>query len=94
MQSGPSFGDLRKPRQRIPRKKQKHKEPIMNKLPTQFLNKKQALEKYQFLTENILKNLIFKNRGGFRDKVVRKLGRLNLYDEEALLRFISGSTNA
>ena len=64
----------------------------MNELTKQYLTKKQTLHKYQFLTENMLKNLLFKNIGGFRNSVVRKLGRRILLDEEALLLFISNST--
>jgi hypothetical protein len=54
-----------------------------------FLTPKEAAEKYPFLTTNRLKNLLAKDSKGFREKVVRKLGRLNLIDEEALLVFIS-----
>jgi hypothetical protein len=49
------------------------------------------LEKYRFLSANMLKNLLFKNTDGFRNKVVRKLGRRVLLDEEAFLLFISSS---
>jgi hypothetical protein len=54
-----------------------------------FLTQRQAIEKYSFLTKNRLKNLLAKNALGFREKVIRKLGRLNLIDEDALLFFIS-----
>jgi hypothetical protein len=63
----------------------------MNTLPTQYLTKKQAIEKYPFLSENMLKNLLFKNIGFFRDKVVKKIGRRIILDEVALLLFLSGS---
>ena len=63
----------------------------MNNLPTQYLTKKQAIEKYPFLSENMLKNLLFKNIGCFRDKVVKKIGRRIILDEVALLLFLSGS---
>ncbi|MEI8124531.1 MAG: hypothetical protein WCG42_02105 [Parachlamydiaceae bacterium] len=63
----------------------------MNELSQQYLTKKQAVEKYAFLTENMLKNLLFKNLGGFRDKVARKIGRRIVLDEKALLTFISES---
>ena len=63
----------------------------MNELPTQYLDKRQALQKYQFLTENMLKNLLFKDIGGFRSKVVRKVGRRIFLDEIALLRFLADS---
>jgi hypothetical protein len=56
-----------------------------------YLTKKQAIEKYPFLTENMLKNILFKNIGGFRSKVVRKIGRRIILDEIELLKFISQS---
>lgn len=63
----------------------------MNTFPSQYLTRKQALEKYLFLTPNMLKNLLFKDIGGFRGKVVRKLGRRLLLDEEAMLSFFANS---
>ena len=63
----------------------------MNELPTQYLDKKQALQKYTFLTANMLKNFLFKDIGGFRSKVVRKVGRRIFLDEIALLRFLADS---
>lgn len=59
--------------------------------PTKYLRPKEACSKYSFLTQNTLKNLMFKNTGGFREKVVRKLGRKILINEEALLRFLEES---
>lgn len=56
-----------------------------------YLTKKQAIQRYPFLTENVLKNLLFKNIGGFRDRVVRRLGRKVLLNEEALLMFLDES---
>jgi hypothetical protein len=56
-----------------------------------YLTKKQAIEKYSFLSENMLKNLLFKNFGDFRGKVVRRLGKRILLDEQALLQFIAES---
>lgn len=63
----------------------------MNELTKTYLTKKQACAKYPFLTENMLKNILFKDVGGFRGKVVRKLGRRIILDESALLLFISES---
>lgn len=63
----------------------------MNELPKQYLTKKQACQKYPFLTENMLKNILFKDIGGFRSKVIIKLGRRILLDEEALLLFLYNS---
>lgn len=64
---------------------------MSSQLVTTYLSKKQACSKYNFLTENVLKNLLFKNTGGFRDKVARKLGRKILLNEEALLKFLEES---
>ena len=61
----------------------------MNELPNQYLTKKQACQKYPFLTENMLKNLLFKDINGFRAAVVCKLGARILLDERALLVFIA-----
>lgn len=63
----------------------------MNNLPTQYLDKKGAIRKYPFLTENMLKNFLFKDIGGFRSKVARKVGRRIFLDELALLRFLADS---
>lgn len=64
---------------------------MMNELPTQYLDKKQVIEKYPFFTANMLKNLLFKNPGEFRTKVVRKIGRRVILDEQALLRYLADS---
>jgi hypothetical protein len=66
----------------------------MHELPHKYLTTEQVLQKYSFLTANMLKNLLFKNIGGFRSKVVRKIGRRNIIDEEALLRFLYESKEA
>lgn len=63
----------------------------MTELPQKYLTKRQACEKYPFLTENMLKNLLFKNVGGFREKIVRKLGRRIILDEDALLLYLTNS---
>jgi hypothetical protein len=63
----------------------------MNELPQKYLTKKQACQKYSFLTENMLKNLLFKDMGGFRSKVARKIGRRIILDEDALLLYLSNS---
>jgi len=64
---------------------------MTTELSTKFLSKKEASSKYSFLTENALKNLLFKNTRGFRDKVAKKLGRKIILDEEALIRFLNES---
>jgi hypothetical protein len=66
----------------------------MSQLPTRYLTKKQACQKYPFLSENMLKNLLFKDVGGFRGKVARKLGRRIILDEDALLLFLSSCKGA
>ena len=64
----------------------------MNELSQQYLTKRQAVEKYAFLTrKHAEKPFIEKNPDGFRDKVVRKLGRRIVLDEKALLMFIAES---
>ncbi len=60
-------------------------------LPEKYLTKKQAVQKYQFLTPNMLKNILSKDINGFRRKVVHKVGRRILLDEQALLQFLSES---
>lgn len=56
-----------------------------------YMKADELCKKYNFLNRNTLKNLLSRNTNGFREKVVRKLGRLNLYDEKALLRFLEES---
>lgn len=60
-------------------------------LPNKYLTTGQAIEKYNFLSRNRLKNLLFKDLKGFRAKVVRRLGRRLLLDEDALLQFLAES---
>jgi hypothetical protein len=63
----------------------------MNTTPEKYLTQKQMLQKYPWLTANMLKNILFKDIGGFRGKVLRKIGKRNLFDEDALLRFVAES---
>jgi len=63
----------------------------MDTLPNRYLTKKQALEKYKFLSANMLKNILFKDLKGFRSKVVRKIGKRIILDEVALLQYIHES---
>lgn len=59
------------------------------KKPTKiFLTKNQAIEKYPFFTQNMMKNILHKNIDGFRKKCVRKLGRRILIDEDEFIKFI------
>jgi hypothetical protein len=63
----------------------------MKELPHKYLTREQALQKYSFLTASMLRNILFKDINGFRRKVVRKIGRRIIIDEEALLRFLHES---
>jgi hypothetical protein len=54
-----------------------------------FLTMKQWLEKYQSIPEGGIRHLIFTNRNNFNARVVKKLGRKILLDEEAFLDFIN-----
>ena len=56
-----------------------------------YLTTKQMLIKHPFLSGNMIKNLLTKNIGCFREKVVRKLGRRLLFDEQALLKYIENN---
>lgn len=60
---------------------------MSNQLPTNYLTRSQAVEKFDFLTENMLKNWLFENTDQFRTKVAKKIGRRIFLCEEALLRF-------
>lgn len=53
-----------------------------------FLTKEQAIEKFPFLTQNMLKNILFKDIDGFREKCVHRFGKRILIDEEALINFL------
>lgn len=63
----------------------------MSSIQKQYLTTQQAVQKYPFLTQNMLKNLLFKDVDGFRTKVVRNLGRRILIDETALLSFLDNN---
>ncbi len=54
-----------------------------------YLTKQQVTEKYPFLTSNVLKNLLFRNLNQFRSKVIHRLGKRILINEQALLKFLS-----
>jgi hypothetical protein len=54
-----------------------------------YMTTDQIIEKYSFLTENMMKNFLFKNLNGFREKCVKKIGRRILIDEELFLQFIN-----
>lgn len=54
-----------------------------------YLTKEQLVKKYQFLTLNMMKNILFKNIDGFREKVTTRIGRRILFDEELFLKYLS-----
>lgn len=53
-----------------------------------FLTIKQWLEKYEMIPEGGLRHLIFQNIDDFNIKVVKKVGRKILLDEEAFMKYI------
>ena len=63
----------------------------MSKFPERYLTLEQAFEKYKFINENRMKNLLAKNKNNFRDKCIRKMGRLLLLDEDAFLSYIANN---
>jgi hypothetical protein len=76
---------------------EKHsKEPIMTVAIKQksFLTMKQWLEKYQSIPKGGIRHLIFTNKDNFNSRVVKKLGRKILLDEEAFLDFINEHSKA
>jgi hypothetical protein len=54
-----------------------------------FLTMKQWLQKYQAIPEGGIRHLIFTDKDNFNSRVVKKLGRKILLDEEAFLDFIN-----
>ncbi len=54
----------------------------------------QWLEKYQSIPKGGIRHLIFTNRDNFNGKVVKKIGRKILLDEEAFLDFINEHSKA
>ncbi len=53
-----------------------------------FLSLKQWLEKYPVIPEGGIRHLIFTNKDNFNGRVVKKLGRKILLDEQAFLSYI------
>ncbi len=53
-----------------------------------FLTIKQWLEKYRTIPEGGIRHLIFTNKDNFNARVVKKLGRKVLLDEQAFLSYI------
>lgn len=53
-----------------------------------YLSLKQWLNKYQAIPEGGIRHLIFTNKDNFTAKVVKKIGRKILLDEEAFLNYI------
>ncbi len=61
----------------------------INQYTTSYLTKEQILKKYKFLSSNMLKNLLFKNINGFREKCIRKIGKRILINEIEFIKYIS-----
>jgi len=55
-----------------------------------YLTVKQCVEKYPFIPMGGIRHMIFKNVD-FRDRVVKKVGKKILLDEQAFLEFIKES---
>jgi hypothetical protein len=53
-----------------------------------FLTVKQWLNKYPAIPEGGIRHLIFTNKDNFNSRVVKKLGRKILLDEQAFLSYI------
>lgn len=56
-----------------------------------YLTRKQLLSKFPYISESMLKNILVKNIGGFREKVVRRIGRRLLFNQEEFLKYIEES---
>jgi len=57
--------------------------------PRSFLTMNQWLEKYKAIPKGGIRHLIFVNKDNFNSRVVKKIGRKILLDEEAFLEFIN-----
>ena len=60
----------------------------INQYQKNFLSLKQWLEKYKAIPEGGVRHLIFTNKDDFNKRVVKKLGRKILLDEQAFLAYI------
>ena len=56
-----------------------------------YLNTEDFLKKYPFITRNVLKNILFKNIGNFRELIVRKIGRLMFFDEKRFILYMKNN---
>ncbi len=61
---------------------------ILNQHPKNFLTLRQWLNKYSAIPEGGIRHLIFTNKDNFNSRVVKKLGRKILLDEQAFLSYI------
>ena len=59
-----------------------------NNVPTRYLTIKQWVQNYQAIPEGGIRHLIFTNKD-FCSRVVKKVGRKILLDEQAFLSFIN-----
>ncbi|PIS00450.1 MAG: hypothetical protein COT84_07580 [Chlamydiae bacterium CG10_big_fil_rev_8_21_14_0_10_35_9] len=67
---------------------------VTNQSHKNFLTLKQWLEKYQAIPEGGIRHLIFTNKHNFNQRVVKKLGRKILLDEQAFLNYIDEQSKA
>lgn len=66
----------------------------VNKTQKNFLTLKQWLAKYQAIPLGGIRHLIFTNKNNFNQRVVKKLGRKILLDEDAFLAYIDEHAKA
>lgn len=57
--------------------------------PKNFVTIKQWLQKYPAIPEGGIRHLIFTNKDNFNTRVVKKIGRKILLDEQAFLNYIN-----
>lgn len=57
-------------------------------MESNYLTINQLIEKYPFLTQNMVKNILYKNLDNIRERTVKKFGRRILINEDAFLKFI------
>jgi len=59
-----------------------------DQLKLNWMTKRQLIDKYKFLTENMLKNILFKNINNFREACTKKIGKKIVINEFQFLEFI------
>lgn len=57
-----------------------------------FLTKEEVCKKYPYFTLNSLKNILYKNYDGFKEKCVRRVGKRKiLFNEKELINYIENN---